>query len=1405
MHLFKKILKYCFLSLLLVGVGFGMNSASITAVDDDTALENQTDEEKQLEDINTEVSSVPQVLAASNSYQYSNTQLGISFDGKWQNNPTIDWDQQFTYGVGTGNQSKIIKSYSNKTNLYHQINTITITSQSADTIPYYVNNLNVIAVNNAQNPPANDPQSFVKLSNNGTNFFYGAPFNSSQAVDYSKYSNQSGPSKYQFSANAGYSPRKQNTFNIYMNPNQQNVTDITSLPNGGRSLLPLYYSFEGGKTGSSTAKIAVNFYFRAANAGIVSSNGAIVYTGTPTRGIPQVTKVLHRDAKNPTIEVSPEQIIGKRKAAGGNDTGKYLEPLKASKISKDGYKYINYQVLVGTTDSAGNYTGDTVALSSDDSWEGTLNTVGTTRRYIIFYYEKEPDTATIEKTNNKEITGISSNASDEEKNVTYTLKVTNTSNHELTNLNIKDTLPSGMSAPNNVLLNGNVLNTTSGSLKDYYNYNSNKRVLNIHLNNTVLQPNETINIMYNSKVDSGVAGTSKTNNVSLFNKEGLELSEDSSSFKITEKLTGTLTKTNNQPDPIGLNQLVTYTLKATNTSQQTDIAKPYIEDTLPNALTEPKNVKLNSQLLNKTTTSTGNYYTWNATTHKLTIYMNGTTLKSNQTATVTYESTPSTLGTLTNNAELFLADKTSLAKASSTIKVVETKGSITKTNDQPNPILAGTNVTYTVKPKNDSAELILKKFKLEDTLPIGLDEPTMVKVGNTSLSNQFSTTTDYYSWDASNRKLIIHFNQTQLGPNQTTNVTYVAKVSKDATVGTKENTVVLKDINDNTLDTSSSTITVFESLNGLIKKNNNKEQGAIVNDLISYTLVATNTSSFTDLSKGYIYDILPSELGEPTNIRLNGVPLPEYDVNLTGQVKDAYTWLAADRKLIIHINGTDIQPNESITVEYDTQLLSGTPGTPVINTATLYTSSNDKLSEAQSRVPILQEAISGSLEKENNKSDTGAAPGDVVNYTVNAMNTTQSITFENSIISDDLPQGMELPTSVQLNKVELSNIASSTNDYYTIENNTRMTIHLNKTTVKPGKTITITYQAKLIAGTIDELKTNTAEWRDAKNEIIDQTESSFEVLMGGITGDIEKTNSKLSTGARINDTVGYTLVAKNTSPNADLIGSYIYDILPAELEQPTNIQLVLLDENGNEVAGSKKVLQLKSVVQNKDDAYSWVKADRKLIIHINGTTIKPNQAVKVTYDAKVLSGKENQAILNTATFYADNPQKQLDKDTSTFKIKVVRINLKQEAIYPNFSNRNYRLVMPTTSYFTLDNIDLQTKTSFSCSTITASSYAENTNGAYRKMQLILASGAQGIIPSITIPEFYQYAGYQVTTTNVAHNSANRIQTGLPTLDYTNTDEYWVTMYIKPDDWIKPTNEEVEPPMYNWDYATNKFN
>lgn len=74
------------------------------------------------------------------------------------------------------------------------------------------------------------------------------------------------------------------------------------------------------------------------------------------------------------------------------------------------------------------------------------------------------------------------------------------------------------------------------------------------------------------------------------------------------------------------------------------------------------------------------------------------------------------------------------------------------------------------------------------------------------------------------------------------------------------------------------------------------------------------------------------------------------------------------------------------------------------------------------------------------------------------------------------------------------------------------------------------------------------------------------------------------------------------------------------------------------------------------------------------------------------------------------------------------------------------------------------------------------------------SGSPAVTIETIIPQFYEYAGFIATTTDVAHDPGAR-QSGAISLDYAAAQDYYVTVYISPNGGDGP---------YSWDARTNLF-
>ncbi|WP_297077459.1 isopeptide-forming domain-containing fimbrial protein, partial [uncultured Enterococcus sp.] len=1260
MHLFKKTLKSLFLLLILMGVGLGVKGATIQAVDE----------------------SASRGLNADGLYEYTDKELGVGFTN-WQNDGTISFEQEFLNldKKGKPASKQILTSIVGRKNLYQQINTITIRSLSKDTVPYYSNSFNAIAVKGAEDPTLYAQSSRYKnsvlLSNSGTGFFYDVPFDTNTSAIPGNKGINAGPSITVF---PNYATDKQSSFNIYLNPNQSAVPSLPAI-GGASNLQSVYFSQDSPQNKTITATMKVNLYYLAANSGTENTLGSIGYTGNPSVAVPQMTKILYRDVNNPKQDISPSKTLGQRKEAGGTDTGMYMEPLSASSIPISGYTYKNYQVLLGRGDKNDVYTSETRAVSADTTWEGAQNTSGKAHRYIIFYYEKKPDTGTIKKSNDKKDTGVVVNSSTPDNIVTYTLNVTNTSDHDVKGFEMQDTLPSGMSnitnslsgSPSNVQLNGTALSATSSTSNDYYSYSATNNTLSVKLNKTAIKPQETVKITYQLKVKTGTVGEQKKNTVILKSSTGETLDKAGSTFSINEPPSGILTKTNTAASALILNQPVTYTLNATNTTSATTFNNAKLVDVLPNNLASPTNIKLNGIALK---TTGDNYYELSG--QKLTVHFK--TIAPKQVMKVTYDTYPTAVvSPLVNNADFLLSDDTSLAKAKSTVNVVDTKGSVTKVNDATAPILANSMVNYTITATNEST-VALSKFKLVDTLPSGvaLTKDSTISVAGTKISSKADlensggnvATSDYYEWNSTSQILTVYFNKTTLNPNANVKVVYSAQASKP---GTHTNTVEFKDPNNKTLGNASSEIQVYQA--SLTKTNDKAKTGAIVGQTVTYTLTANNlASSAGDIKGSFIYDDLPTGMGVPQNVYLQVIPsgtspsdnakvkLP----NTGGSTTNYYTLDNNKTRLTIHFNGTTFKPGDQAVITYESVVTAGNTGDTKKNSADWRNSKSTSMAKADSTFPIVAEAFKASLTKTNDKATSGTVRGQDVTYTLSVKNDMTYTNLEDAYVQDTFPTDMSKPKQVTVNNVLISqkNAQDQTlnYNYYTWDSGI-LTVYLQGASIAPGKTAEIKYTTTLasLSTTSSDAekqavkKENTAKLFSVKKDELETAKSEFPIIKGELTktndqpvGVVKVTQKKGESDAAYqtrvkNDTIEYTLKFKNTSL-INLSNTYIKDKLPEGLSEPKTILL-----NGK-------------VLANGDTAKL---ENGYLIINLNYTVLQPNVEQTLTYKAYVTSDEVQSPFVNTAELFTQDNHSLANSESTVnlFKGSIVKENNKPNGAF----------------------------------------------------------------------------------------------------------------------------------------------
>ncbi|HCM88353.1 MULTISPECIES: YusW family protein [Vagococcus] len=140
----------------------------------------------------------------------------------------------------------------------------------------------------------------------------------------------------------------------------------------------------------------------------------------------------------------------------------------------------------------------------------------------------------------------------------------------------------------------------------------------------------------------------------------------------------------------------------------------------------------------------------------------------------------------------------------------------------------------------------------------------------------------------------------------------------------------------------------------------------------------------------------------------------------------------------------------------------------------------------------------------------------------------------------------------------------------------------------------------------------------------------------------------------------------------------------------------------------------------------------------------------------------------------------------------IKLNIKQEVLGENNS-----FVIPSTGSIELKNTNSSGSHVDSKSNLVVPSYKADSGGDFKQVMLLPTTGFPNYLPNVFIPEFYNYDGYQLTSTNMKHKAENRKVENVENIDSTKS-EYWLTVYINQKANIR------DAPLYNWDYKVNDF-
>lgn len=463
---------------------------------------------------------------------------------------------------------------------------------------------------------------------------------------------------------------------------------------------------------------------------------------------------------------------------------------------------------------------------------------------------------------------------------------------------------------------------------------------------------------------------------------------------------------------------------------------------------------------------------------------------------------------------------------------------------------------------------------------------------------------------------------------------------------------------------------------------------------------------------------------------------------------------------------------------------------------------------------------------------TGAIVDDIVEYKIEITNDTGSLKNidASSVLTDKLESNTEyLPGSMYID-------GGPVTPSITIDGSRQVLTTTLPRTIKPGETLVCAFYAKVKNDSINPIL-NMAEIEDSVHHVTASSNTTqIEIINAQILKKGKETDQPLA-GAKysIVDSGGQEVATGTTNSQGILNlslppGTYTVTEVAAPsgylLATPASQTFTVTTNGGVEKVTFINALERSAIkitkVDSEDNQIKLAGAVFDVATDSAGSTI--------IYSGLVTDSNGELIIPNLVlgTYYIKETQAPFGyhiKDTDWIKVKVesnvvnhytienipVRIHVRQAVL-----SENEDLVVPQTAYYLLDKMDtsngvLTNQQLLSQSSIKDSSY-EITNSLFNNYRI---DGDKKIWQlTDIIPEYYQFVHAVVTSdaTNLGdrHVSTNtnpaEVQNSQPiALDYSQSDEYWITIFIKPK-MGEDSNDQIEsaPRFYSWDELTNEF-
>lgn len=297
-------------------------------------------------------------------------------------------------------------------------------------------------------------------------------------------------------------------------------------------------------------------------------------------------------------------------------------------------------------------------------------------------------------------------------------------------------------------------------------------------------------------------------------------------------------------------------------------------------------------------------------------------------------------------------------------------------------------------------------------------------------------------------------------------------------------------------------------------------QDATIGETINYTIVVTNTGNGATSSTTITDPIPAGTTFVPGSVTVNGVPQPSGDPATGIEVGPLLPGQSATVTFQVTVTAIN-SPAQIVNTAVANCLFPTVPGGPIVPCTPV---------PDTSIVPEFECELT--LVKSADRSST--VVNDVVTYTVQATNT-GTTTLENVTIVDDPRQGAEfIPNTVTVNGVSTPGANPFTG--------------VNVGTLLPNQTSTMTYQMRVTFVPTPPQLVNTAEANyicvTPGGRRVPETTPSNEVIIPVLAPDLQGVKTSDLTGAKVGDTVTYTIRLTNsgTGPALNVV---INDPIPA--------------------------------------------------------------------------------------------------------------------------------------------------------------------------------------------------------------------------------------------------------------------